>query len=94
MTEEENKLEEAAEEKSVVLNGFGTFINNVKKSELIEFAKSKEVKEYHNKGMIKEEHVKKLCEYAMDYAQDNPRKFAYELINEWFENNKDLPLKW
>lgn len=34
-----------------------------------------------------EEEVKLLCHYAMEFAQDR-REFAYELIDDWFENNK------
>lgn len=34
-----------------------------------------------------EEETKRLCLWAMEYAQDR-REYAYELIEFWFEANK------
>ena len=50
-------------------------------------AKSKAAKEYWQRGMYSEEEVKRLCKYAMEFAQER-REYAYELIDEWFEQNK------
>lgn len=49
--------------------------------------KSDAAKEYWQRGMYSEEEVKKLCKYAMEFAQER-REYAHELIEEWFEQNK------